>query len=107
MAFQVKDIITEVVEMITPASLFNTQFTKCEVIHNREMAEAQIHDERAIARLQLFVSWHVADANRARSALRWPSAGVSEQELLVMGSWRPGRIECMKSIEREQTRHVR
>ena len=44
--FPRKDTITEVVEMITPANLFNQQFTKCEVIHNREMAEAQIHDGR-------------------------------------------------------------
>ena len=52
--FAMKDIVPEGVEVNTPAFLFNTQFTKHEVIHNREVAEARIHIERAIARLKLY-----------------------------------------------------
>ena len=52
--FPVKDIVPEGVEVNTPAYLFNPQFTKHEVMHNREVAEARIHVERAIARLKLY-----------------------------------------------------
>ncbi|XP_043219103.1 uncharacterized protein LOC122380206 [Amphibalanus amphitrite] len=52
--FSIGDIVPTGVTVNTPAFLFQPQFTKEEVLHNREVAEARIHVERAIARLKLY-----------------------------------------------------
>ncbi|XP_043245634.1 uncharacterized protein LOC122393536 isoform X1 [Amphibalanus amphitrite] len=52
--FPIKDIVPDGVTVNTPAYLFQPQFTKQEVMHNREVAEARVHVERAIQRLKYY-----------------------------------------------------
>ena len=51
---RVKDIVPDGVTVNTPAYLFQPQFTKQEVMYNREVAEARVHVERAIQRLKYY-----------------------------------------------------
>lgn len=52
--FNIRQILPSGVTLNIPSFLYNGQFTKEEILHNKSIASARIHVERAIQRIKLF-----------------------------------------------------
>lgn len=52
--FMIDDLLPKGVSLVTPNFLVSPQFTKDQVIRNKEVASARVHVERAIQRMRIF-----------------------------------------------------